>query len=504
MACKEKNLNENSSNITEHDIQKLSANERNTFEDELCKEYTCAVIDSPSDVFLYRSFDDRTVHNEELDWKVGRPSFYKSTLRCLFFAFSTTIIFGIPLGVYTATLAWLDLRLAEACYSKAWKGLPVSIKRVRLTAQVVEGVFIQFWSFSALLFMFGIKQLKDLNIPVWNVLAASFDAIYRLFLHTYGVYHHSWTSYPLNVLFVAITTFNFYRITLLFSRDIKPRVILAAKLGMGFIFGTPLFILMNYLLFPVYARVPSDTTKAVFSVFLPVVFILPKAVINVCLVDVSDYCSTRYSSILVVGFHTIVIIIARFLQANIEEIKIFTIICVVHGLESLFDKLTLNLRLKAYRKLCKSCAGIQDGKAQEKKRQSAMNRLLAEQSISGMILETDTILFSCALVAILTFYYGNGNNKWNDMVTPFVERVSIAASIELIFNLLCTKVLTYYYNIPVIRVWRKRWWWIIAGMCTYTAYATLYCTEYLYQPIVSHGLYNRSKLAACPNTTIAM
>ena len=465
-------------------------------EEDLSKEYTPQreTRDGRHDDFGYHRYyeedDGRTT------WKDARPSFTQSIAYCTFCAFLTTIVFGIPGGLFTSVLTWLDLRLAEACYSTQWNLIPVKVQRIRLTAQVVEGMFIQFWSFTAILFMFGWKKVSSLNMPIWNVLGASCDAIYRLFLNTYGIYHKNWTSYPLNVLFAAITCFNFYRITAIFERNCYLRIKIAIKFGMSFLTGIPLVLFMNYFLFPVYTKVPSDTTKGIFSILLPILFIVPKAVINVCLVDLSELCSTGYSSILVNGFHSVAAIVARFLQANIEKMDIFVLICFVHGFETLFDKLTLNLRMKAYRSFCKSCVGNGDS-SEDERRTLAMNRILAEQSLSGMVLETDTIFMSCALVGILSYYYGNGNPEWNELVHTFVVRVMVAAAIEFVFNILSVKVQTYYFNIPVIRVWRRRWWWVVSSIIIYTAYGTLYSSEYLYRPVVSHGIYNSSKVAAC-------
>ena len=470
----------------------ISNCDRNTVEEDLSTEYGLEHIETSG----YHRYEDDDSGNAKVNWKHFRPSFSLSLFYCTACAFSATILIGIPGGLFTSVLTLLDLRLAEACYDTAWNLIPVGIQRIRLTAQVVEGMFIQFWSFSAIVLMFGWKKTSELNIPIWNVFGASCDGLYRLFLNTYGVYKESWVSYPLNVLFVAITSFNFYRITAAFERDLRQRIVMAVKLGMPFLMGTPMFLLMNYFLFPAYEKFPSDNTKAVFSVLLPAVFIIPKAVINVCLVDLHEVCSPGYSSVLVVGFHTMTTIVARYLQASIEEIRIFVGICFAHGFETLFDKLTLNLRMKAYRTFCKSCVGNGDSN-QDKKRMLAMNRILAEQSLSGMILETDTIFMSCGLIGILRYYYGNDSPSWDSLLKVFAVRVIVASIIEFLFNVVSVKVQTYYFNIPVLRVWRRRWWWVILGIVTYTAYTTLYCSEYLYRPVLSHGIYNYSKVLAC-------
>ena len=462
-------------------------------EDDLFREYEPIVHVQDG----YRSFDDEERDDE---WKSGRPTYLMSLALCVACAFTTTILSGIAVGFLTSVCAWLDLNLAEACYGSSWNEIPLNVRRIRLTAQVAEGMFIQFWSFSALLFLFGWKKLRDLNIPIWNVLGAALGAIYRLFLNTYGVYyrrpHEHWMSYPLNVLFVTVTGFNFYRITKAFEPGFRSRVKLAVKLGMAFIIGTPMFILMNYFLYPAYANYSDDKMKAVFSTLIPAVFIIPKAVINVCLVDIANYCGTGKSSMLVVGFHTNTAIIARFLQANIESVEIFTAICFMHGFQSLLDKATYNLRMKGYRLFCGSCVGKGDP-AVARKRQHDMNRIIAEQSVSGMILETDTIVMSCALVSILIYFFGKGNHEWNTLVYDFAKRVTIAGVIEMAFNVVAIQIQTYYFNIPVIRVWRKKWWWILLTMVTYSLYATMYNSEYLYRPVLSQSVYDQNKLKNC-------
>ena len=442
----------------------------------------------------YRQYKDDDGGIENLTWKDARPSFARSLLYCMLCAFSTTVICGIPGGMITLVLTWLDLRIAEACYNTAWNLIPVTIQRYRLTAQVVEGMFIQFWSFCAICMMCGWKKTSQLNIPIWNVFGASCDAIYRLFLHTYGVYNQTWKSYPLNVIFVALTCFNFYRISAAFENDTRLRIKIALKFGMPFLLGTPMFLLMNYLLFPAYAKIPSDTSKAVFSVLLPAAFIIPKAVINVCLVDLHEFCSPSHTSHIVIGFHTMTAIVPRYLQASIEEMYVFVIICFVHGFETLLDKLTLNLRLKAYHTFCKSCVGDREG---NRRRSVAMNRILSEQALSGMILETDTIFMSCGLISVLSYYFGKDTPNMTELAKSFAIRVTLASLIEFLFNVASIKVQTYYFNLPLLHVWRKRWWWVMLSIILYTAYTTLYCSEYLYRPILSQSVYNLSKVAAC-------
>ncbi len=375
--------------------------------------------------------------------------------------------------------------------------MPTYVRRIRLTAQVAEGMIIQFWSFTALLYAFGWKSVNDQNIPIWNVLAAALDAIYRLFLSVYGKYNRTWASYPLNVLFASITVFNYYRVTANFERRVSARIKLAIKFGIAFLLGTPLFLTMNYLLLPVYSHTKSDLSKAIFSSFLPVAFILPKAIINVCLVDVSGLCKPGRLSVFVVGFHTITTIIARYLQANVETIGIFIALCFVHAFENLVDKLTLNWRNKWYRHFCGSCVGRSDSQNDEK--QARMSRILADQALSGMILETDTIVMSCALVEILNYYYSKDSDAHNvqKLLKRLLQRSAIAASIEVVVNTICIKVQTYYFNIPVIRVWNKRWWWILAIILTYTCYTMLYSSEYLYGAVISHHTFNITEVEEC-------
>eukprot|EP00794_Sanderia_malayensis_P006787 gene6787-7553_t len=445
----------------------------------------------------YQKFQDQqsTIQN----WKHVRPNKLISLAKSFACSFPTTLICGTLGGLIAVILAWLDINLAESCYSynTRWYEMPINVRRIRLTAQVAEGMIIQSWSFSAVLFVFGWKRVHELNLPIWNMFAAALDAIYRLFLSVYGVYNRKWASYPLNALFATITCFNFYRVTSHFERKTFLRVKLAVKFGIAFVFGIPILLMMNYFFLPLYSRTKSDITKAVFSSLLPVAFIIPKAVTNVFLINVFEFAKPGRFSVVSVGFHTITSIVARYLQANVETTAIFIALCFVHAIENLLDKLTVNFRNKCYRYFCGSCVGRDDNGNDMKL--AAMNRMQAEQTIAGMILETDTIVMSCALVEILNYYYGNDidtNNK-HKLFMRFLQRISIATSVDLVFNTICIHVQTWYFNIPVMRVWKKKWLWIIGFIITYTCYTVLWCSEYLYGAVITHNSFNSTYTAQC-------
>ena len=437
---------------------------------------------------------DHTYEEQEGDWRQGRPSFFKSLGLCFLYSFYTTILAGIPAGLISVLLTWLDLNFAEACssYNNKWNKMPITVRRISLTAQVVEGMMLQFWSFTALLFMFEMRQVNDMNIPIWNVLAAALDAIYRLFLSVYGLYNRTWMTYPLNILFICIACFNYYRITAHFERGVFARIKLALKFGSAFWFGTPMYLFMAYLLLPVYKDTHNDLHKAIISAVLPVAFVIPKAIINVCLVDASKYYDAGRLGIVIVGFQTMASIIARYLQANVETTGIFIALCFIHGFENFIDKLTWKLRNRAYRFFFSSCVS-----KDKPEQQASLSRLQADASLSGIILETDTILMSCALVAIFSYSYDTKLSSADVVVKEFLLRITVSCVIEWVFNALAIKVQTYYYNIPVMLVWKRKWHWIIAGILTNTVFIMVYCSEHLYEAVVTFERFNSTVVAEC-------
>ena len=135
--------------------------------------------------------------------------------------------------------------------------------------------------------MFGWHLVKKLNLLILNLLGASCDTCYRLYLQVFGIYKKSWMSFPLNALFLTIVLTN----SILVGREvaknsetersrklrktIKVSALLAAQLG----FGIPIAVVLVYVLVPLYHS-QSETYRAVIAGALPLATAIPKVIVR--------------------------------------------------------------------------------------------------------------------------------------------------------------------------------------------------------------------------------
>ena len=159
----------------------------------------------PSDT-IFQEFDPPNGALGSMAWKKSRPSRLQSFIICFKTVFVMQVIIGSSIALVAIAVLVLDFNTADLCYEKTlnWNTMPPIIQSIRVVSQSVEGFIIELWHFSIMLCMFGYSVLKDLNLPTINLLAAFTDACYRLPLQTFGIYKHSWMSYPLNVLFTSV------------------------------------------------------------------------------------------------------------------------------------------------------------------------------------------------------------------------------------------------------------------------------------------------------------
>ena len=431
------------------------------------------------------SIQDDSQISTQHDWKRNRPPCCISWFKSFTCSFYTTMIGGVSLGIIATSVMWLDLNLAETCfnYNDRWYEMPIKVRRIRLTTQVFEGIIVQLWSLTCILAIFGWPLVKELNLLNWNMLVAFMDGMYRLFLDVYGQYNTKWMSYPLNLMFAILTLFNGYRVARYHSSNMKQSISLAIRLGGQFYMCAPIAWIINYCVIPYYKTLPEDR-KAILASFIPAALIVPKALERVFAGGIKRINHPGTSVILLVPMYTASAIIFRVLQARLEGFSLYFILRIVHGLESTVDKLTLPFRDYLYHKCCKERA--QNAKQYRTPR---VNRLHADLALLSMIVESGSIFLSCAIVEILRYYYGRDNfgNRYEGLALfkSFIWRVSVGIIIEWIFNVLTIKIQTFYYNIPVVKVWKFRWRWIMSMIVLNTIIAILWFPEMLYSPVIS-------------------
>ena len=418
---------------------------------------------------------EETIH-QEYD-PVSRPDLAVSVSRCAWICFQTTVVCGIIVGIIGTTIWWLDLNLGMCCYAytKQRDKMPVKYKRIRLTTEVVEGMIIQFWSFSCLSCAFDWSTLSRLNIPMWNMIAAYTDACCRLFVHIYGMSDTRLKSYIGNVIFFTTLTLNYVKIARHHRRTVCRRhgvLSLALKLSLQFLLGFMIAVSINYWFLAEFKK-SHPLLKAVFASVLPVILAIPKCLLTIIYARLTGVYSPGQAVMFTVSMQVSNSLACRLLQANNENFKLFILISFVHGILNVIDKLLQPVRDRFGSLICPSRRNRRKG------RSARASRLIADQALVNMITETSGMMISSASFYIMAYYYTRDSTtglraNGYTLLKFMVKRVGLAILIEYFFTTLGLFIQTRKHNIPVIKIWALKWKWIFGVHLVQVVFAMLY------------------------------
>ena len=418
---------------------------------------------------------EETIHQEHDP--NSRQSLIVSVFRCAWTCFQNTVLCGIIVGIIATTVWWLDLNLGMCCYgySKQRDKMPVKYKRIRLTAEIVEGMIIQFWTFSCLCGAFDWSTLSRLNLPMWNMIAAYTDAVCRLFLYVYGMSETRLKSYLGNIIFLSIATLNYIKIVRNHRSTICRRygvLSLTLKLSLQFLLGIAISVPINYWLLAEFKK-SHPLLKAVLASVLPVMLAIPKFLTTFVHARLKGVYSPGQAVMFTVCMQVSNTLASRLLQANNENFKLFILISFVHGILNVIDKLLQPVRDRFGRCICPSRKNTRNG------RSARASRLIADQALVNMMTETSGIIISSASYYIITYYYTRDSatglrvNGYT-LLEFMVKRVGLAILIEYFFTTIALVIQTHKHNIPVIKVWVRKWKWIFCMHTIQVIFTMLY------------------------------
>ena len=448
---------------------------------------------------IYREYDPPESQHGPAYWKLGRPTLSRSWGRCIFYSFVLTVICGAAISVIAVFVLWLDLNLCLICFQFSWYKMPKNIQQIKLTSGVVKGMIIQCWPLLTMLPLFGWNLVKRVNLLPWTVSASSIDAMYRLLLNVYLIYARPWKSFPLNALFASTVTFSCYRVACHFRPNMKQRIRLAAILGSQFCMGLPVTIIMNSVITPHYQHM-SNSSRAILASLCPALLIIPKVVARICAKKTKGLNHPGTSVLLVITLHASSSMLFRILQARMERFSTYFILCFVHGFESTFDKITLPVQDYILQWCFKRCSR-KTHRCVSRQTTPRSNRLLADLAILSITAEASAIFVSEAGIQILRYYYARNDKGERYDVATLLENFclysSIAIFIEFLFNTLAIKIQTYFYNIPIIRVWKNRSVWILSMSLIHTVMGLLVHGCYFYSATRSEDIFDRNVTRHC-------
>ena len=459
--------------------------------DLVYREYDPLMVSNLSD--HYQRFD----RFGQSSWKTGRPTTLMSWLHCISCVAQTNFLAGTFVGSILALVVYLDVNLADICYSyrEDTAKIPVSINRIKTVSDMISGMVVQSWHFVTLFFVFGWPLIREVNILSWNILAALLEGIYKLISGIYLIRSEDWSMYPSYGIFIILTFFNSIAVAKHFQRSYRGAKLLVLKLAGQFLVGIPTAFIFIVWINPMYKSM-GVLEKVVFASFVPIIVAIPKMLARKSVLSISRINHPGSSVYLLSAMYTSMSFLYRFLQVQIDSIGPFLILSVVFCIESTIERVSLPYLDLLQSNIFRNSQGIAEFMTPRRK------RLMADIYLLNMIMEPVAIIVSCTSMATLMYLYGHSTQgETYNFVFLFkvaLTRILSAIAIEFFFNIISTKVETFYFNMPVNRVWRQKRKWLVLTALVNAIIAILCFSKVFYQALSSQDMFDGTIICSGP------
>ncbi|KAJ7392838.1 hypothetical protein OS493_010498 [Desmophyllum pertusum] len=461
---------------------------------------------------IFQEYDPPPGDDSKMGWKRSRPTkWWMSLWKAVKCVFCIQIIGGLAVGSLAIAIMVLAYNSADLCYdsqSQNWTSLPGKIQAIIVTGESVEAFVIQMWSFLLIVAMFGWSLVKKLNLISLNLLGAFIDTCYRLYFQVNGIYQKSWKSLPLNALFLIILLMN----SILVGKEItknseterykklKKTIKVSAILAAQFVFGIPITFGIIYFIIPLFSR--NETFIAAIAGVLPLVTVLPKAIGRLAAQRI-DFLHPGDAHVLISVLHSTFAIVFRVMQAELASLNLFILLSFVHGSVDLLERLTIVMRDYLWYFIYKKLKRDTEAEAMlsaDKVRTTRSMRFIADMSIQMILGESTALIAAVGFRQMYDFMYNNNSPSFTDMhlIADFFIRISIALSIDFVFNSFSFWLQMSYLNVAVVRVWKKKWRKHMIICLIVTAVTMCYFTKYLFAVVkVKHSSGNNMRHFNC-------
>lgn len=274
-------------------------------------------------------------------------------------------------------------------------------------------------------------------------------------------------SYPLNALFLIIVVMN----SILVGREIannsenerrrrlKKIIKVFTTLAAQLVFGIPIAFGLVYGIIPLYGR-QNETYRAVIAGALPLFTAIPKVIVRLTAQRI-DFLHPGDSHVLLSVLYSVYAIVFRVMQAELSSLELFVLLSLVHGAMDLLERLTIVVRDYLWFIIYKKINRNADTEAMliaDKFRTPRSMRFIADMSIQMILGESTALVAAVGFIQLYSFMYNNHGLSFSDihLVADFFIRVSIALSIDFVFNSFSFWLQMSYFNIAVVRVWKKK------------------------------------------------
>ena len=419
-----------------------------------------------------------------------RCNFYLPPLKYAKASLQTTVVCGTIFGLVATFLWWINLNTTPSCFGE-WDDAPSKMHRIALISDAVKVVIMMFWPVLMIAPICSWAMIKASNMIYWCTIGGLIDIIDRLFLYVFEHYKAHYKSYVGNVIFSLMVFIIFYKFAKYrqeqSSNNDNPMIV-TFKLSIQFIIGLALSLPYNYLFLTFYQQ-STPIIRVILSCSLILVFYVPKLIIGNVITNLHGIYKPNEGIIFAAGYLINTTMVLRLTQAEIEELDYFAFVSIVHGIFNVIDKLIMPLRDK----LCKCVCRRRNNQYND----SVLftKQYIAHQSLISIITETTSVIMSNTAAYLLVYYYKREEStgrrpEGSILFRDMAKKLCIAVSIEWFFNIIALKIQNDRYDIPVLRLWKSEWKFIMIIHLIQIIYVVVYFADYVNIMLVDDVLRN--------------
>ena len=442
---------------------------------------------------IYEEFDSSTnpdrallleENNEKIfdpNWKEYRERPVHWLLKCFVQSFNMVVLCSLLVSAVSVIIMFVNINTTEVCFDVQWDNLPEKLKRVRVTVEVVIGWCLQYYHIVVMIFVFGFKLVDELHLLHLNVVAAFTDMAYRLFLQLYDNYGWESKLYILNAIFVGVMLVNSYTLAKHYYNERTRKIILTMQLGVQFILTAAVAYSTFYLFNPWFVKLEMFKRTVVAAV-IPIVGVILKVLCRLTIHDIQiNHPGTSY--MLLAEGYIATSLVYRTIQAQIQKTPVFIILCLIQSVAGFVGQLCILFYRPLLRWLYKKVLKGNRYSISDPTITPRSQRLMADVFICNTISEINALIYTNAFVQLYAMkvgYENDGNkNQEDNKLKEFFLRTFTVILIECVFITFRIFIMTWFKNIPVMRVWRKKWKTFLGVSLCISASTVMYITHYL-------------------------
>ena len=397
----------------------------------------------------------------------NRPSLRQSFLRSIWISFTINVAV-ILLSLLMIILLYIDMNTSNVCFEQIKRNgtLPEGTMKWILIGHDIEVIAINLWFQCILIFLFGWRKFmsRHYSTIIVGFCVGCLVAIYKTTLYLVKIdFTKTYYRYPGNFLFLVGVVYSSYLVASKISK-INHTVVLT-KVQIVIIISTQIFLgffiamLYRYIFVQWFNRTKNELYKAAIAMITPALTFIP--------VKISEYLALKSSSIvkpgrsfvLVYVIQGISLMLYRIMQADVNDMWIFTGLSLIREVFKVFRTATEILFKKFLHRFwqyvgeicpCTRRLGEATPDTDHHRR-----RLNLDKDIHVMLYESTALILSQAYLALylITNFHAN---LWVILKQPILN-VSIALGINFFANWLCILIHIHWHKTRLQEVWYKHW-----------------------------------------------